>query len=710
MPLLTALAHFDSPLSLIHPLHSAMLGIVTADHHVYLCNTQTQSIDKLLHLNVPDDADVLYAFDSHSARLLFGLREGKILHMIDARHKKLINRFELDQQSPTSISFSPDGSHFVCGTDQGRVLLWRCDSTTLVARLHSFPEFTSLYVRPKTNFVSALAFEGKQLATSGYGGSIVVTDYQSQTQTKRFHPGTMRINALLFYKNTLIAGNQEGTLLKIDRSGKHPNQRLPLPHGPIRYLFRTGTAPYALAVYEHRYVSLVNLETMKIVQERYIELDEPIVCAGMGEEDNHIYLATATGKFYLCDLLPLGRLESLIDSKSYAEAYRYCDREPLLQNTPPHQTLETIFNDTLHAAQSALEKGQTAQAAALLEPFQAAKSKEIGALNNAFSYLKRFTYLFENQKFSPFYGLSEQYPQLQSTALFKQAEKVWAERFTMAQKLMLVGHIKEAQAAVEPFAAVNNKRALIQLLLHHIDVLKAYSKALHEHDYPELAQLTQRYPVLRKLSSYLQLNEMAGEHSNAIVEALKSRSFDQARSLLHKLNGMVQYEEEYAHLKNYVALASSLEHAMINGHWRSAYQLLDAHPELMALPWAQELETQWDDKLRQCETFAIRGDVSEIKNTLGNLINLPNRHERIGDLLRMAYQVQLKSLMLNDPQLFSAGAEHYCDVFGIDTELRHLLKKAQRRKIQVGIDPQRMHPKKRDQWLMAARTLADRIA
>ncbi|MBN2871097.1 MAG: WD40 repeat domain-containing protein [Campylobacterales bacterium] len=709
MPLLTPLAHFDSPLALIHPLHSAMLGIVTLDHHVYLCDTQTRSIDKLLHLNVPDDADVLYAFDSHSTRLLFGLKEGKILHMIDARQKKLINRFELDQQSPTSLSFSPDGSHFVCGTDQGRVLLWRCDSTTLVARLHSFPEFTSLYVRPKTNFVSALAFEGKQLATSGYGGSIVVTDYQSQTQTKRFHPGTMKINALLFYKNTLIAGNQEGTLLKIDRSGKHPNQRLPLPHGPIRYLFRTGTPPYALAVYEHHYVSLINLETMKTVQERYIELDEPITCASKGE-DGHLYLGTATGKLYLCDLVPLSRLESLIDSKSYAEAYRYCDQEPLLQNTPPHQMLESIFADVMRAAQNALEKGQTAQAAELLKPFQTAKSQEIGALNSAFSYLKRFTYLFENQKFSPFYGLAEQYPPLQSTPLFKQAEKLWTERFIMAQKLMLVSHIKEARSAVEPFAAVNSKRPLIQLLLHNIDVLKTYSKALHEHDYSELVRLTQRYPALRKLPSYLQLNEMAGEHSQAIVEALKSKSFDQARSLLHKLGGMIQYEEEYAHLKNYIALASNLEHAISNAHWRSAYQLLDTHPELMILPWAEELETQWDDKLRQCETFAIRGDVSAIKKTLGNLINLPNRHERIGDLLRMGYQVQLKALLLNDPQLFSEGAEHYCDVFGIDTELRQLLKKAQRHKIQIGIDPQRMHPKKRDQWLMSARTLADRIA
>lgn len=708
MPLETLLAQFESPVSLIHPLQPPMLGIVTAAHDVHLYNTLTRSSEKLLHLNVPDEAEVLYAFDSHSARLIFGRKEGKTLHMIDVRHKKLINRFELDQQSPTAVTFSPDGSYFVCGTDQGRVLLWRCDSSTLVARLHSFPEYTSLYVRPKNNFVSALAFEGKQLATSGYGGSIVVTDYQSQTKSKRFHPGTMKIHALLFYKNTLIAGNQEGNLLKIDRHGKHPAQRLLLPHGPITQFFRVGSDPYALVFFEQHFASLVNLETMKIVQDRYIELDETITFACKGGED-HLYLGTLSGKLHRYDLIPLSRLESLIDSRSYAEAYRLCDQEPLLQNSAPHRMLESIFTDTMQEAQHALENGRTEQAAALLEPFQNAKSKEISMMMGAFSYLKRLTYLYENQKFSPFYGLAEQYPQLQSTALFIQVEKLWAERFSKAQKFMLLGKAKEAQAAVELFAAVNSKRPLIQLLLHHIDVLKTYSKALHEHDYPQLTRLTQRYPVLRKLSSYVQLNELAGEHSSAIIEALNNQAFDDAGALLNKLGGMVQYEDEYARLKTFSALASNLDHAIINSHWRSAYQLIDTHPELMVLSWAQELETQWDEKLQQCETYAIRGDVSAIKNTLGNLINIPNRHGRIGDLLRMAYQIQLKGLILDDPALFSTGVENYCDWFGVDTELRQLLKQAKRQKIQIEIDPLRLHPKKRDQWLMVARTLPDRI-
>lgn len=707
MPVNTCLAQFKASVSLIHPMELSTLGIITADHNVHFYDTQSQSSEKLLHLNAPDEAEVLYAFDSHSTRLLFGLKEGKTLHMIDVKDKKLINRFELDQQSPTAIAFSPDGSYFVCGTDQGRVLLWRCDSTTLVARLHSFPEFTSLYVRPKTNFVSVLAFEGKRLATSGFGGSIVVTDYQSQTKTRRFHPGTMKINTLLFYKNTLIAGNQEGTILKIDRSGKFPNQRLSLSSGPLKHLLHVGKGPYAVAVFEQHHASLINLETMKIVRERYIELPDPITSVCKKEE--YLYMGTSAGELYRCDLAPQSRLKALVASASYAEAYRCCEEDPLLRNTPPHQRLESIFHRTMQEARRALENGQTEQAATLLEPFQPAKSKEISAMTGAFSYMKRLVYLYDQQKFSPFYGLAEQYPQLQSTALFQKVEKLWTERFTNAQKLMLLGKTKEAKAVLEPFGAVNSKRPFIQLLLQHIDVLKTYSKALHAQDYSQLILLTQRYPVLRKFPSYTQLTEAAGEHSNAIIEALNAKAFDEARALLGKLNGMVQHDEEHTRLKLFTSLASNLEHAIANTHWRSAFQMLDAHPELMILPWAQELETLWDEKLQRCETYAIKGDASAIKKELGNLITLPGRYDRIGDLLRMAYQVQLKVLLSKDPSSFSAGAANYCDWFGLDTELRQLLKKAKRQNVTIDIDPIRLNPKKRDQWLLIARTLPDRI-
>lgn len=708
MPLKTRLAQFESSISFIMPLQESRVGIVTADHEIYFYDILTETKEKILHLNVPKNSEFLYAFDPQHMRLVFGSKEKNVLHIVDLNQKKLLNRFELDQQSPTAIAFSPDGSHFVCGTDQGRVLLWRHDTNTMISRLHSFPEYTSLYTKPKINFVSALAFQDNILATSGYGGNIVITNYRSQTQTQRFHPGPMKNQAILFYEDALISGNQDGVLLKISRNKKFPNQRLATALGPIVHLLNVGETPFVLAASQQRSVTLVNIETMKVLKERYIELDYPVtwICKDLNE---HILIGTQNGELYEFDLQPISQLETFIASNAYEEAYRFCEEEPLLQESQSYMELESIFHNAVQKAKYALEKGSTDPIDGFLTPFKNVKSKEIAPLLNAFNYMERLKFLYESRKLSPFYGLAEHLPLLQSTTFYKQAEKMWAECFTKAQKLMLLNKTKEAQKELEAFAAVNSKRPLIQLLIHHFDVMKIYSKAIHERDYPLLNQLTRQYPILRKLPSYTQLIEEAGELENAIIEAFKNQAFEHASLLLHALSEIVQYEETYATVKQFSTQASNLHHAIVNQHWRSAYHMIDSHPELMILPWAEELERQWQEKLLLCEGYATQGDIISIKTTLENLMNLPERYERIGNILRMAYQIQLKNLQSKKQKSFSTGVSNYCKLFGIDTEIRHLLKKGNHNSFAAEIDPSQLHLQRRDEWLHNLQSLPDYI-
>ncbi|MDD2267169.1 WD40 repeat domain-containing protein [Sulfuricurvum sp.] len=708
MPLKTRLAQFESSIAFMMPLPSSKLGIVTAEHEIFFYNILTDTKEKILHLNVPKHSEFLYAFDSKHMRLVFGSKESNVLHIVDLNQKKLLNRFELDQQSPTAIAFSPDGSHFVCGTDQGRVLLWRYDTNTLVSRLHSFPEYSSLYTKPKINFVSALAFHNNLLASSGYGGNIVVTNYRSQTHTQRFHPGPMKNQAIVFYKDALISGNQDGVLLKISRNKKFPNQRVSTSLGPIVHLLNVGSTPYVLAASQQRSLTLINIETMKVFKERYIELESPItwVCK---DADEHLFVGTQNGELYEFDLQPITQLDALIDSNAYVEAYRFCEEEPLLRESESYRVLESIFDNAMEKAKYALEKGNIDQAKEFLEPFKSVKSKDIAPLLNAFTYIERLKFLFDSRKFSPFYGLVESTPLLQTTTFYKQTEKIWTERFTKAQKLVLLGKIKEAQKELEPFASVNSKRPMIQLLLHHSDVLKTYSKAIHERDYHLLNHLTQQYSILRKLPSYTQLINEAGELENAIIEAFKNQAFDQASLLLHELGNIVQYEETYTQLKKFSTQASNLNHAITHQQWRSAYHILDSYPELMILPWAQELEYKWQEKLLLCEKYAVRGDIVSIKTTLENLMNLPERYERIGNILRMAYQIQLKVLQSKKQTTFSSGVVNYCKLFGVDTEIRHLLKKAKKENLATELDPSQLHLQKRDEWLHNLQSLPDHI-
>lgn len=708
MPIQTLLAQFESPIITIQPLQEPLLGIVTAAHEIFLYNTQTQETEKILRLNLHADTKLIYAFNPRHMRLIFGEATGTNLHMVDLKQKKIVNKFELNQQSPDVIIFSPDGSHFICGTNQGRVFLWRVEANTLIARLHSYPEYTSLYTKPKNNGVYALAFQGEWLATSGYGGSVVITNYQSQTKTKRFHPGHLQNSALLFYQNSLIIGNQGGTILKIDRDGKYTNYRLSTSLGMISTLLRIGPEPYFLAAGEKPFISLINGDTMRVIIERYIEFKHPItsLCKDNNEK---LYVTTSSGELFGFDLRPLNQLESLIAVGSYAEAYRYCEEEPLVKESSPYLLLESLFQQEMKKARKALEAGEVAQAKTLLKPFASVKSKEITSLLTSFAQYEKFKYLFDHLKFAPFYGIAEQYPMLTETALYRHVEKLWSEKFIKAQKLMFLNKGKEALSELQLFANVNSKRPLIQLLLHHVDIFKLYSKALQESNYTQLDELTLRYPILRKLPSYIQTIKEAGDLIGAITEALQLKEFDHASLLLHELSSIIQYQDECHRLTQFYTVATNLNHALMNHHWRTAYHLLDSNPELLILSWAQEVETRWYQLITRCEQYAVRGDIASIKKEFGNLINLPYRHERVGDIFRTAYQIELKRIMKTDPKAFGEGINNYCEIFGMDTELGYLLNSAQRNEIDLTLDSLQLHPKKRDHWLMYAKTLPEHI-
>ncbi len=697
MPQLTTQTLFDSPIVLIQPLEYPKIALVTKDNTIYTCNLESRETTKVFHLNLSEGTTLQCAFDPHHNRLLFGSDKTNTLNLIDLNQKKVLNQFDLDQQTPTLISFSPDGLYFVCGTDQGRVLLWRCDSNTLISRLHSFPEYTSTYTKPKTNFVSALTFEGMTLASSGYGGSIVVTDYRTQTFLKRYTPGYIKNTALLLYKDFVITGNQDGTLIKIDRNANAVNQRLGTSHKNIRFLLRIGPEPYIIVASDLPYITLINADTFKVIHERYVELDAPI--SALCVIKDHLLVANQKNELIRFDLQPLEHLEQLIRSKEYAEAYRYCANEPLLLHSEPYRLLESIYTEQLQKAKEYLAQKLIADAKLILEPFREAKSKEIAEVVQVYSFLDRFAALFEQKKLAAFYGHAEQYPLLRETAVYQEAEKLWAEKFARAQKLMFLNKEREIHEELRLFSTVGSKRPFILLLLQNSAVLKIYSKAIQTKNYYQLRNLTVSFPLLRKFPSYQSFIEETGELVGAVTEALHERSFERSELLLNELKEVVQYESEYLQLKKLHALAKNLHRALTNDQIRSAYRLIDNHPELQTLPWGEELNMRWNEKLLLAEQYAIKGDVASIKKEFEDLFDLPNRHGRLGDILRTAYHVQLKKLLKADTERFSNGIAAYCELFGIDTELRSLLKKAKKTETVPDLSESHLTPKNRNQWL-----------
>lgn len=704
----------DLPSSELKVLHMGLsgpdrMGMVMSDYSVQIYDISNQTFERLFKFNLQENSQIICAFEPIHGLLALGNSHSSIIRLIDLSLKKTVLQFQLDGQFPTLISFDPTGEYLICGTDHGRVLLWRSDSPVLLSRMHSFPDYKHYFsAPPKQNFVSAITFHNNLIATTGYGGSIVITDYKTQAITKRLNSNHPRINSLLLFDTFLICATQGGAIIKIDIDGKIPNQRLFTPASTITQFIQITNEPLILAISNLPSVMLIDVKRMKIVDEHYIRLFSPpkMICKS---DRSRIFMINNNGSLGYYDLEPFDTLQSFIDTKQYAKAYQYCEKELFLKKSPLYAQLEKIFETFFQEAKSLLEEKNTQKAKLLLNPFIEAKQHEIKVLFSSYEQLLRLEYLFSSRKLGPFYGLIDQFPLLKETNIYQQSEKLWAHHYSKAQKFILTGKVHEAREELKPFSAVSSKIPMIQFILMHSSILISYSKAIKGRDFTILKQLSVRHPVLKKLPSYTQLIEEAGELRSAVLEALKDQNFEKSSLLLDELEKVVQFEQDYLHLRKFSTLAANLHHSMINEQWRSAYRTYDSHHDLSILPWTSELDTMWETKLQQSEQFAKQGDVGSIRAVFGNLINLPIRSVRIGDILRNSYQIQLQKLIREKPHEFQNGVENYCTLFGIDTELRSIIKSAKKNNITISLDPIHTQIKHRDQWLSHITMLPSKI-
>ena len=148
-------------------------------------------------------------------------------------------------------------------------------------------------------------------------------------------------------------------------------------------------------------------------------------------------------------------------------------------------------------------------------------------------------------------------------------------------------------------------------------------------------------------------------------------------------------------------LAKRLENYYVDKKMISAYTLIDAHPELLPLPLAQEIEKTWNKKMKEAEKEALLGHTKEIKTILAELLTLHSRAQKIGMLLRLSYMTQIKFLVVKEQLgVISKAVNSYIKIFGYDTELGTLLQKLKKSKdLDIELTPEQEHRRPRALWL-----------
>ena len=680
MPNIAPLITENGPITMLQRLHDGRIGVVTDSNGVYLLRPETGAIENHMKIEELRPLEHSTAFSGDGSYFAFAhtTARGNAVRIIDLASKELRRSYATQENPVELLAFDDTGTYIVAGTTTGRVFLWRTDGNNLLARLSSFPEYTPhLLTLPKQNYVSAAAFGKNAVATTGYGGSVVVTNVHTQANTKRLKPGKARIDALFFLdERRIVAGNEDGVIIVMHTEELHPTRRIGTGIGPIKHLLLLPNRHFLLAASEFNHIALINLETMEVLNNRYVTTPSPIRSM-TAHTDHSVIVGMADGMIADVDLSPFSDFNRLLEAEKYVDAYILCDQEPFIKESAEFQRLEAKFEEAYDRAHRLLALERREDAHHVLLPFMkiGSKGKEIRALFSAFDHYPRLNHLVAEKKYSVAYGLCAQYPPLKRTAPYLAMEKEWEEAFSKAQKLVLTGRERQARQTFEHFLTVGEKSAYIRMLLQNKAIVFAFAKALSSKDFVALKRVTEQEPILRNTPSYKSVMESAATIIEAIMGAIKSGQFDKADLLCDELLRIPHLSHHHESVSRFIDKAKKLFRLHKEKRFFELYRFLDTTTELSVLPLAKKAEERWNKKIQECEEAALKGNTAAIKEILGDLITLPTRNEKIGNLLRASYQMQIKHLLAKEnPDRAGRAIERYIDIFGIDNETRLLIK------------------------------------
>ena len=690
-------------------INNNRLALVTDDRVFSIFNLDTMKKEQDFTFH---NADVHHekksvAFSPDGKYLAYSEISQSVVRVINIHSHKLHHSFPTLRNKIETLEFDPSSSYLIAGSLTGRVYLWNLFSLGQVSRLSSFPEYSPhLLTQPKINYVSAACFSpsGDLVATTGYGGSIVITNVHTEVSPKRITPNHIRINALNFInEDMLVSGNIEGAIDIINLHNSQIHKHYQTGLGSINSIVVSSSGDFLLVSGHTNDILLIDLKKQKIRETAYISRPNKVYLLRI-TQDNRLVVACEKGTINIYQLYPEDTFSSYISENAYHRAYELVQEYPLLEDSSFLSTIEEEWERTLQEALVKIEEEKEDEALLFLEKFSRVPSKvnSINQVKNFIAHYQAFKIATLNENYSLAYSISEQTPLLKKSTLFLNMEKVWDACFLKAQTYVITNQKAELIRLLEPFSRVNSKFCFIQVLLHQPHLFIEFINHINTKDYEKIFSVTHSYPCLKEIESYKELLHAAQDLVDECHQHIYTANYGLAQNNLDLLEHIPSMKQQTQELKHLFSLSTRLQELYEHGDIVSCYTLIDKNEILQILPLAKKLEDEWNLQVQESEKEALLGNIKAIKEIFKDLISLTTRSQKIGTLLRLGFLTQIKLLVIKKQiESLTPAIHNYIHIFSYDTELHNLILKLEQENIvYLELDEEQRHHRPRSLWLV----------
>jgi len=676
LPKLTKCFKAYSSILSLKILDNDTIIFATSNSGIRIIDSQDYSV---LSNTLPEQLNTAtrYTVFSQDSRLVAFVNLNTIYVMV-IQTQKIIKTIKLDSEGIDIISFDPTSNYIIVGTSSGRVLQYRFNSNLQLSRLCSFPYLLpdEKFSQKEKNFISAFAFHNDMFACSGYGGAIYILNLHARNNTKIVTRSRVKIETLYFLDdNHLISGNADGVLEIINLNETSKIQRLNAPFTNITNIVAMPNKEYILVSSNKNYISLININTMKIIDNRYLEFDTTIDKVIQKDEESLLVILKDATVFRV-ELVNINNLRSLIQNNKIYQAYKLLQKSPMLRGSKEDLHLEERYQENLSEAIAYIIKGDIESAQNITRPLIniSSKKEEIELIYTAFNHYEKFKQFFHEKKYPLVYSMADRYPALQKTIEYRSIEKFWQKSFVEAQRQMLLNNSESARALLSEYIMVPSKRPVIKHILYKNKEFINFLQAIEKKEFSKINTIAKENKTFTNLNHYQTLNNEMKHSLAEAKELIKIGNLNLAEIIIERLEKDSHYESIAVELRLESQNVKKLFDAYNDDNLVLCYKLLDANNLLKNTDLAKHLESKWNLMIDISEKHAIKGKIDELEKELGALKKVPSRSSKIGDLLRLAYQTRIhyyikKSLYKDAKKLIIL----YAETFGLDLELSNII-------------------------------------
>jgi len=684
-----------SRVSHLEVLHENILAFSTRYHGAYLYDTKERKIvSHITHEHLNSQTTAL-CFSPDACFIAFS--SPSFIYILETQTATPIQK--IPHHNIQTLHFDPSSRYLLVGTQDGRVFQYRIYERSLLSRLCSFEANGS------KKAVESFASFHNILGCGAQNGMILVMDLYTKASKIKIQTTHQSIKALHFLdEDTLLSGDGDGILALHTFKEQRKAHTIHTPLEQISQILPIKESEYLLVHGGGYDISLIDRAKKKLLQAKFIHTSAPIEKIALLGED--LYIAQSDSTLNKVNILGTESLYSAMLHNELEDAYKLVERNPLLRTSHYYKQLEERYKIASTSALATFQKNNKNEALEYLQPYLNIKQtrEEVKLCIKAFENYERFCDLYREEKYSLAYALCTKYPLLQQVPPYQKMETLWRQVLQQAQKRILAGNTADAKELLHPFITITSKRDIIKLILQENSLFLSFLKACESQNFLQATQLAQKHRSLQKLPNYITLEKRMQERIVTIKDTLKKGQVEKAEEMLEILHGVKEVQTEVQRLQRDCAAMRELQRAYEYNDFTKCYEILDANFSLQTTQLAKLLEQHWAKLIARCEEYALQANIAHIKKALGELLTLPSRLEKIGDILRLSFQSKILHLL--DVRMYHNAQNiiySYIDIFGIDSEILELMKQYEAlAEKKLAITHEQDTRDKRDSWIYSS--------